>query len=88
MICINFDSMDQKNNAPFSFQKSNYRLLLIGLVINVLGFLLMIGGGAKELDHFDANEIFSPIRITLAPFLIVAGYVVILISIMRKPKAK
>lgn len=80
--------MDQKNNLPFSFQKENYRILLIGLAINVLGFILMIGGGTDDPNQFNADELFSSTRITLAPFLIIIGYVVILYAIMKKPKAK
>lgn len=76
-----------ENNKPhFAFQPQNYRLLLIGLGINVLGFILMIGGGTDNPAEFNGDELFSPIRITLAPFLIVAGYVVMIYSIMRKPK--
>ena len=80
--------MDQKNNLPFSFQKENYKILLIGLAINVLGFILMIGGGTDDPNQFNADELFSSTRITLAPFLIIIGYVVILYAIMKKPKAK
>jgi len=71
----------------FAFQPENYRLLLIGLGINILGFILMIGGGANDTKHFDANELFSSVRITIAPMLIISGYLVILYSIMRKKKA-
>jgi hypothetical protein len=70
----------------FGFQKENYKILLIGLAINILGFILMIGGGAEDPNTFNADELFSPIRITVAPILIIAGYIVILYSIMRKPK--
>ncbi|TNE73479.1 MAG: DUF3098 domain-containing protein [Bacteroidetes bacterium] len=80
--------MDQKNNLPFSFQKENYKLLLIGLAINVLGYILMIGGAAEDPNEFNANELFSSVRITLSPFLIVIGYVVILIAIMKKTKVQ
>lgn len=73
--------------APLSFPKKNYRLLFIGLGINILGYILMIGGAATELDEFDASALFSHTRITLAPLLIVAGFVVIAYAIMRKPKA-
>lgn len=76
-----------ENNKPhFAFQPQNYRLLLIGLGINVLGFILMIGGGTDNPAEFNGDELFSPVRITLAPFLILAGYVVMIYSIMRKPK--
>ena len=71
--------------APIAFSKVNYRLLFLGLGINILGYILMIGGAAEELDQFDAGALFSHTRITLAPLLIVAGFVVIAYSIMRKP---
>lgn len=70
----------------FAFQPENYRLLLIGLGINILGFILMIGGGATDVKEFNADELFSSVRITLAPVLIIIGYIVILYSIMRKKK--
>jgi uncharacterized membrane protein len=68
----------------FGFNPKNYKFLIIGLIINVLGFVLMIGGGSEDPNSFNADELFSPIRITLAPFLIVLGYVVIFYSIMKK----
>ncbi len=71
----------------FAFQPENYRLLLIGLGINILGFILMIGGGADNPNEFNADELFSSVRITLSPLLIITGYVVILYSIMRKNKS-
>lgn len=78
--------MDENKKTPFAFQAKNYKLLLIGLAINILGFILMIGGGAEDPSQFDASELFSNTRITIAPILIVAGYVVILYSIMKRPK--
>ena len=77
--------MDTKKNA-FGFQPENYRLLLIGLAINVVGFLLMIGGGADDPNTFNADELFSARRITLAPLLIVIGYIVIMFAIMKRKK--
>ena len=61
-------------------------MILIGLAINVLGYLLMIGGGSDNPNEFNEAELFSTIRITVAPILIVAGFVVIILGIMRKPK--
>lgn len=71
----------------FGFKPENYRFLLIGLAINVLGFLLMIGGATEDPNEFHKDELFSTVRITIAPMLIVAGYIVILYSIMRKKKS-
>lgn len=70
----------------FAFQKENYKWLIIGLVINVLGFMLMIGGGSDDPTKFNADELFSPVRLTVAPILIIAGYIVIIYAIMKKPK--
>lgn len=75
-----------KEKETFLFNKSNYIYLIIGILLNVIGFLLMIGGAAEELNEFNADELFSPVRLTVAPILIVLGYVVIIYSIMKKPK--
>jgi hypothetical protein len=61
--------------------------VLIGLAINILGFILMIGGGSADKSQFLADELFSHRRITLAPALVVLGYIVILYAIMKKSKS-
>jgi len=78
--------MENKEEHKFVFDKSNYRFLYIGLALNVIGFILMIGGAAESKDVFDADELFSPIRITLAPILIVTGYIIIIYGIIKKNK--
>ncbi len=77
----------ENKKSQFGFQPENYKILLAGLLINIIGFLLMIGGAAEDPSKFDGNELFSARRITLAPILIVAGYIVILYAIMKKKKA-
>ena len=79
--------MEEKKKVLFSFQKENYKVLLIGLAVNIFGFILMIGGGTDDPAKFDGDALFSPMRITVAPVLIVAGYVIIMYGIMRKPKS-
>lgn len=69
----------------FGFETKNYKILIAGLIVNVLGFILMIGGGSDDPNSFDADALFSPVRITLAPFLILLGYVIIFFAIMKKP---
>ena len=82
------DLNEFRKTAPLSFSKANYKLLFLGLGINILGYILMIGGAATQLDQFDGDALFSPVRITLSPLLIVAGFVVIAYAIMKKPKAE
>ena len=78
--------MDDKKLNLFVFSKGNYKYLLIGLVINIIGFVLMIGGGSDDPNKFDASELFHERRITFAPILIVAGYIIILYAIMKRRK--
>lgn len=70
----------------FGFDPTNYKWLYIGLAINILGFLLMIGGGSDDPNVFKEDELFSDVRITLAPMLIVLGYIVIFYAIMKRNK--
>ena len=72
--------------GPFAFSKVNTKLLLIGLALNIIGFILMIGGATKDITEFHEDEIFSTTRITVAPVFIVVGYVIILYAIMKRPK--
>jgi hypothetical protein len=76
----------EDKKSQFGFQPENYKILLAGLAVNILGFILMIGGAAEDPNTFNEQELFSSTRITLAPILIVAGYVVIFYAIMRKKK--
>ncbi|MFN5846277.1 MAG: DUF3098 domain-containing protein [Flavobacteriia bacterium] len=46
----------------------------------------MIGGAAEDPNSFNASELFSERRITIAPMLIVAGYIVIIVAIMKRKK--
>lgn len=84
--------MSEKNikeaDLHFGFRKENYKLLLIGLIINVIGFLLMIGGGSDNPEVFKADELFSTTRLTISPILIISGYIIIIFAIMRKNKSK
>ena len=68
-----------------SFSKQNYMIMLTGLVIVVIGFLLMSGGGSEDPTKFN-YEIFSGRRITLAPIMVIGGYVVVVVGIMKKSK--
>ncbi len=67
------------------FTSQNYLWMLAGLVVIVLGFLLMAGGGSDDPNVFKAEEIYSFRRITLAPILVLAGFAIEIAAIFRKP---
>ena len=72
------------SNSNFAFSKSNYIWLGVGVVLLVTGFLLMSGGGSDDPTVFNADEIFSFRRISLAPLTVLAGYGPILYAILKK----
>ncbi len=78
-------SMTDKHEDALAFTSTNYRLLLIGIGIVILGFILMAGGGSGDPEVFDPKEIFSPRRITVAPFVCLIGYLFVVYAIMKKP---
>ncbi len=62
----------------------NYKLLLLGFVIILLGFVLMAGGGSDSPTTEFSYEMFSFRRITLAPILVVVGFVVEIYAILKR----
>ncbi|MFI5149898.1 MAG: DUF3098 domain-containing protein [Bacteroidia bacterium] len=77
--------MSEKQKDGFALHKENYYYLIAGVALVVLGFVLMSGGGSDDPNKFNP-EIFSPRRITVAPIMILSGYIVVLVGIMKKPK--
>lgn len=73
------------NTNPL-FGKDNYMWMLIGLGVIALGFLLMAGGKSSDPKVFNADEVYSATRITIAPLLIVAGFIIEIFAIMKKSK--
>ena len=69
----------------FVFKKKNYMILIAGLVSILLGITLMIGGGSEDPTKF-SEEIFNFQRLTLAPILIISGFVMGIFAIMIKSK--
>ncbi len=61
----------------------NYKLLAVGFVVIILGFVLMSGGGATTESYFDYS-MFSFRRITLAPIVVVAGFVIEIFAILKR----
>ncbi|MFB6457499.1 DUF3098 domain-containing protein [Chitinophaga sp. Hz27] len=68
------------------FPKANYRFMLIGLVVVIIGFLLMMGGKNDDPTVFKPEEVYSFRRITLAPIVILLGLMIEVYAIMRRPK--
>ena len=72
------EKADDEKVMPFG--KVNYTIVLIGIALIVLGFILMIGGGSNDPDVFN-EKMFDFQHITLAPILVLAGFVVEIVAI-------
>ncbi len=76
----------EENSRPiFAFGKENYILMLVGVGLIILGFILMTGGGSNDPNVFN-EEMFDFRRLTLAPILILIGFGIDIVAIMKKPK--
>lgn len=75
--------MDKKILA---FDKINFILLAVGMVIVLIGFVLMAGGESTDTQY--DPEIFSTLHIKVAPIVCFIGFVSIIYAIIRKPKDK
>jgi hypothetical protein len=77
--------MENKDHKPeFLFGKINYKILLIGIGVIILGFLLMSGGGSDDPNVF-SDAIFSFRRIRLAPTTVLIGFGITIYAILKNP---
>ena len=67
----------------FVFKKKNYILLISGLVLILAGIFFMMGGESEDPNVF-SEDIFNFQRLTLAPILIVGGFILEIFAIMLK----
>ncbi len=74
---------EKENLFPLSWM--NYKLMIIGFAIIVLGFILMAGGGSTDPNVFNP-DIFSFRRITLAPVVVLFGFAFVGYAIMKREK--
>ena len=72
-------------NQKEIFGKKNYQIMFVGLAFIISGFILMSGGDTGDETSFNP-EIFNFQRITLAPILILTGFVIEVFAIMYKPR--
>lgn len=69
-------SVKETPTMEFVFKKQNYIIMLAGLLVIIIGFTLMYG---KE-DIYDFR------KITLAPIVVLTGFVIEVFAILYKPK--
>ena len=78
------DSIFGSGSRELIYGPAQFRIMGIGLALVILGLILMAGGGQTDPNTWDENAIYSFRRITLAPLVMVAGFVVVVLGIFKK----
>ncbi|MCW3114456.1 MAG: hypothetical protein JWR18_2852 [Segetibacter sp.] len=76
----------QTSRLPL-FEKDNYQWMIIGAVVVAIGMFIMAGGKNPDPNQFDTKLVYSTTRITIAPILILAGLMIEIYAIFKRPKA-
>ncbi len=76
---------EDDKRTGFALGRENYRLMAIGFAVIIIGFILMAGGKSDDPNVF-SDKIFSFRRITLAPMIVLAGFIFEIYAIMKRPK--
>jgi hypothetical protein len=74
----------EDNARKMAVTAPGLKLMIVGLLVMVAGFFLLSGGGSKDPQVFN-YAMFDFRRLVLAPIVIIAGIVIEVIAIMRRP---
>ncbi len=69
------------------YGKKNYVLMAVSVLLIIIGFMLMSGGGSVDGVTYNP-DIFSPRRVVAAPIVCVTGFVLMIYAILVNPKKK
>lgn len=72
------DKSSANSEAQFLFSRQNYLLMLVGIVVIIIGFILMSG----------TEDIFNSTKLTVAPIVVVIGFIIEVFAIMHRPKTE
>ena len=70
------------------FGRQNYMIIFIGIGVLIIGYLLMVGGSSDDPTVFNKEEVYHWRRITVAPIVVITGYVIMIYAIFKKPKTE
>lgn len=74
-------SADNRPKMNFAFTAKNYQLMLAGIIVLIIGYITLSGGGSKDPNVF-SEELFSARRMVVAPIILILGYGLVAYSIM------
>ena len=72
----------EENNTKMAITPKGLRLLLIGLIVMISGYILMMGGGSNDPEVFN-YAMFDFRRMVAAPIVIILGIVIEIVARMK-----
>jgi uncharacterized membrane protein len=80
------EKKSKSNRLEPLFGKENYTWMLIGIAVIALGMFLMSGGKNQDPNTFDYKTVYSTMRVTIAPIVILIGFGIEIFAIFKKSK--
>ena len=71
-----------ENNTKMTITLRGLKLLIVGLIVMVSGYILMTGGGSDNPEVFN-YAMFDFRRMVAAPIVIILGIVIEIVAIMK-----
>ena len=72
----------EQNNPKMPITARGLRLLLVGLIVMISGYILMTGGGSDDPQVFN-YAMFDFRRMVAAPIVIILGIIIEVVAIMK-----
>jgi len=82
------EKITKEAQGNFAIPYRNLIFVIAGVLLMILGYILMTGGGSSDPSVFTGEQMFSFRRIVLSPLLILSGFVVEIFAIMYTPKER
>ena len=70
-------------NTKMAITRKGLRIILLGFLVMVAGFILMMGGGTKLGEAFNW-AMFDFRRLVAAPVVIACGVIIVIAGIMKR----
>lgn len=71
-----------EENTKMAITPRGLKLLIIGLIVMVSGYIIMTGGGSDDPEVFN-YAMFDFRRLVVAPVMIILGIVIEIVAIMK-----
>lgn len=85
-VTITASAKQSLPTTPFIFDRTNYLIMGAGVLVILIGFALMSGGGTSDPNIFPKDDLYSFRRITLAPIVVMLGFAIEIFAILKRPK--